>query len=283
MAAKKKSPVARRASRRTITVRAPALEPVPEPVPSISVNPEKEGRGPLDLPLTHWAAIAVVLFGALVLGFILLPVPGTRPELSITESPFELTSQLKLAPGERYEYAVSGGALSIFYTVSPSAGCTLVTAAYSSGESIQQCLLQNGTLLSGSFNAPGRYAELVPGSPAALDFFQAWMLGLAPGFKHEILITRSIPATGTSQSTSVDFEESGETRVLGRPAYRVAVTARSPGAIANQVLYVDKEKRVLLYGSSDAGRLVLISAPFTLNSTDLPVSGLSSIQSLKST
>ncbi|MCX8197672.1 MAG: hypothetical protein N3F07_00545 [Candidatus Micrarchaeota archaeon] len=177
-------------------------------------------------------------------------------EVEVAEEPLQKNAQLSLFPGERYEYLVSFGQepASISYKISRSADCDGAAVSEWMGQNLLQeaCLLWDGT------SAASNFSNLSAG--AGMLLFSPWMLAASEGFSWSVETRMKNPA---EYSFRQSFASKGSSLLYGREAFEVE--HQSEGSYAK--IFVDKQKRVLLYLSAGNISARLVSAPFELKSS----------------
>ena len=210
-----------------------------------------------------WYVVPILLFFAIVLLFFTKPIDLTKTTMNYSAGKLVSNTPLQLAAGEayKYEYNISGQLANITYeVVGPAGSCMQVRATATGAEDSASTALCIG-LLTGDLGQ----------NPLAGDFFQPWMLSAAEGFSWSST-TRIVypePIELDDSSTHTVFVITTEA-FRGRQAFRVRSTSvrtingERSGSLES-ILWVDKQKRVLLGAESELFTISLISAPFPLS------------------
>lgn len=202
------------------------------------------------------AITLLVYFAFTAVVFLATPSPSSY----LSEQPLHKNAQLSILPGESYSYAVSapGESASVSYRISASPSCAGALVSESpTGATL--CLQQNGFIAGDFIQQNYGYGN------RSVLLFAPWMLAASEDFSWQANVTYS--AGGAKLSIPIYFRPAGNASALGRPAYKIAVSSEigSPST-----LYIDSEKRVLLYNEDGNFTILLVSAPFALNASDLP-------------
>jgi len=180
--------------------------------------------------------------------------------LTSSESPIAKNSQLPLLPGERYQYRVTGDFPSqqIDYQVSKPSSCAGVLVTEEANAVSEACLLADGTLSGGpAFNfSLGNSSMLI---------FSPWMLAVSEGFSWKV--DSNLSSGSLVMNLPTTLQSQGLKSAYGRPAYKILQSSEIGG---QSTMYIDKEKRVLLYMSAGNSTARITAAPFALNESQPP-------------
>ncbi|RLG19980.1 hypothetical protein DRN67_01220 [Candidatus Micrarchaeota archaeon] len=207
-----------------------------------------------------WYIVPILLFFIIAFAFFSQPIDLSQTKLETEEDPLTPNVQLQLLPGEvyRYEYNLSGELSNVTYSVMGlSNDCMNVHADASNSE------LQAETDLC-VYVSTGQ----VKNSSLSLDISQPWMLALEEGFvwNSETRIIYPDPVE-LEDITRLTIQFLGVETYRGREAFKVRasteriITGSAPATIEH-ILWVDKQKRVLLGSEAAVFKIRLLSAPF---------------------
>ncbi len=227
----------------------------------------------LNFSKTTWFMLLIALaFFIFVLYVMTKPIPP--PINTSYMGPLVPVTGLKLAPGEKYVYELfdqSLGKVRLNSTVKERAQGCIVVEADSNGVTVPFCLdeltgepkVQQGP----DQQAPGQQAGIVP------QFTQPWMLALTENWTWGNGMNTTVEWMGSVESieSSSTYRVAAIGKVKGRMAFKVIIdsTVRRvsngkgfPAENWTQVVWVDSEKRVLLYAGLLNGHIELVEAPF---------------------
>jgi hypothetical protein len=215
------------------------------------------------------AAIIALLFIAFV-AYVLL-VPPKPAVTTFYQEPLLQASSMNLLSGEKYTYLFGNNSTEkskIENAVGEQRGdCLMVTTTFSNN-SIPFCIDSSGN----SKLPTGGNSSISP------DFLQAWMLAVKEGWNWSMRASTTVEFAGGSEefTASANYAYAGTEKFKGRDAYKVEVIMEairiSNGKEAKkesskETIWVDAEKRVLLYRDSPGFEMEIIGAPFPLTST----------------
>ncbi len=217
---------------------------------------------------SKWLMLAILVATGLFLTyFITRPIPP--PIVVSYADPLVPLTGLKMVSGENYVYSWSDpqlGEVRIENKVGNLAGECLLVTTESNNATIPFCL--DGK--TGEPIDPSRQGQTLNVSP---QFFQSWMLALTDGWTWRASVNTTVEWLGSSETieSASNYRVAARGTVKGREAFKVLIETsmarisnekRYPSETATQVVWVDAEKRVLLYAGSEEGHLELMEAPF---------------------
>jgi len=195
---------------------------------------------------------------ACILGYFLFVIavffttPPIQQNTRLVEPPIAKNSQLMLQPGESYLYEVLSPQERqvVQYSISSCKGIQISE----SPTGTQVCVSRSGNLLDEDNPSNFSYGN------RSLLLFGPWMLAVTNS--SDWVIQTMVSAGGMEIPLSTRLISRGEKYIGGRRAYEVGVDSEIGG---QATMYVDLEKRVLVY--ADYGNLTarLVRAPFGLN------------------
>ncbi len=236
---------------------------------------KKEVNEPTKLFDFDKSIIFWVIGGFLLLFFILFiyatlqPVPP--PETSIYREPLAPVVELQLSPGEDYVYELIGPdktVVSVLNQVKERKNECMTVFVSSQNFSFPFCIhYRTGETLTSTEQG------LEPGP--SLEFFQPWMLALKNGWTWRVDVNTTVQLFGISEKIdgTSRYELVARGSVKGRDAYKILVHTSMTRYSNNEkyetsnrteVIWVDVEKRVMLYGASEYSSLELVTAPFAI-------------------
>ena len=210
------------------------------------------GRG--TSAILYATALGYLLFTA----FVFLATPKMEPQMELLESALSKNTELRLQPGETYEYTASSSQeeFQIYYAVRSARSCPGVEVIEQLGTSqSSRCILPGGNLAEMGFENVNSGL----GSSSIL-LFSPWMLAASESFSWQL--TNRISAGGVQIDVPVIFRSLGMKKVAGRDAYEISVQSENE---QSSKIYVDSEKRVALLFESGGVSAKLVSAPFALD------------------
>ncbi|VVB66291.1 Uncharacterised protein [Candidatus Gugararchaeum adminiculabundum] len=219
---------------------------------------------------------ASVLIFILMMGYVFLTLKPPTYETSISFSRLSPTKDFPLLGGENYTYEFRGPSQSPVRTEysikdSTSQSCAPVQGKVPElGVSISTCLSKSS----------GKPSQILVNSQngsfltnASVDFFFSDLtMSLKDGFvwQHNTtsMVTGDYPF---NQTLVLNFKVLGTEKFKGRDAFKVEFSSFfanergiSSTDIPSQMIYVDQDKRVILYSSSNESEFELIGAPFNM-------------------
>jgi hypothetical protein len=216
----------------------------------------------LDRETSAVAYFALAAYLAVILGAALFSGPASleKMQFSNSEGPLAKNTKLQLLPGETYGYEVEGDfpAQQIIYRASKSPGCRGLLLADESGSTSEACVLPDGT-------AEGSDASNMSLGNGSMLVFSPWMLAASDSLSWKI--DTATPSGPMQIRFQTAIRSLGSKNAYGRPAYKIEQDSELGG---KATMYVDKEKRVLLYLSFGNSTARLVSAPFQLNASQAP-------------
>ncbi|MFH1447598.1 MAG: hypothetical protein ABIG39_01935 [Candidatus Micrarchaeota archaeon] len=213
------------------------------------------------------------VLGTSVLLFLLLLVyitsqPLPSPETYSYQEPLIPLTSLRVLPEETYAYVLrSPGMADIPITnhVKERKGRCMVIITMSQNMTFPFCLdVETGDSLTSS------------GDPApSPEFSQPWMLALKEGWTWKVSSNTTVEMMGMRETMhgSSEYRVAAIGSMKGRSAYKViietTITRINDGdnyesSKRTEVIWVDTEKLVMIYGTSGESVLELIDAPFDL-------------------
>ena len=224
---------------------------------------------------TTWAILLVIAgFFIFVLYIMTKPIP---PPITTTYAGALVpVTGLRIEPGEKYAYELYDerlGKVRLNNTIGERTTDCIVVETDSNGMSVPFCLdertgepkLQQGA----SGPSADQQAGVVP------QFIHPWMLALTDNWTWSNGINTTIEWMGSTEviESSSTYRVVARGGMKGRPAFKVLIEA-SARRISNgreyqnengtQVVWVDAEKRVLLYAGFPSGHIELVEAPFKI-------------------
>jgi hypothetical protein len=235
-------------------------------------EPESKGNGFFGFQLSSTALVilAIVVIFLAFTAYVLMQPPPPAYTTSYQE-PLVPAVGLKLLPGEKYVYRLGDGQnqMLIEHNVQGrSEGCMVVTTSFEN-YSIPFCIDE----ATGEAKLSGQTGENA--QAAGPDFAQSWMLALKDGWNWTMSVNTTVEMMGsteTIQALSV-YRVASRGTVKGRDAFKViadtSIRRVSNGRIyssdnTTETVWVDVDKRVLLYTSSNGVTVELVEAPFKI-------------------
>ncbi|MFH1471222.1 MAG: hypothetical protein ABIF01_05720 [Candidatus Micrarchaeota archaeon] len=216
-----------------------------------------------------WAITIVLAIGAILFFFYVFTQPPPTPVSSSYSEPLIPVTGLKFSPGETYVYEwydQQMGSVRISNSVKERAGGCILVYTQSANFSLPFCIDE----ITGESKDPSNPAEPLNMSP---QLFQPWMLALKENWTWRTEVNMTIEWMGSTEkidSRSVYRVVSREP-IKGRDAYKVIIETSVNRASNSmiypierdaQVVWVDAEKRILLYANSSTSKIELTGAPF---------------------
>lgn len=214
-------------------------------------------------------------FALLVIAFLFFVQTGQSVQVS--ETSYQRTANLALRAGESYAYKVVSGIenSTVNFTISDSGDCKQVDMQSQGATLMTFCLGYDGRPVLYKLPKEQRENQAIlavansslgmPNAP-----LKPWMLGLAPGFYYQANLTYLSSTTGLVQSSGEIGRETieatclGNGTIYGRDAYKVVLRSTTSSGISEYTVWVDAQKRVVLYMSGAGETTSLVSAPFPL-------------------
>ena len=212
-----------------------------------------------DKPSSALLIICIVAFLAFTI-FVFATTKVPEPQQQTLEAPLIKNSALLLAPGEQYSYLLAMGNQSstVDYSTSKSASCPglLLTEREIDGTR-NLCLASDGSIIGNDTEN----TNLMLGNSSTV-LFNPWMLAVSDNFTWKV---EQVFTAGASEiSIPTYFTSQGRKQVAGREAFQIGIeNGVSTGT--GSTMYIDSQKRVLLYADISNITIRLVSAPFALD------------------
>ena len=222
--------------------------------------------------------LSVMVFGAfiiLVIAFFLMTPDMTKLSVVVSEAPLEPNVPLQLKQGEEYTYSEiyhyenASQPVQTTFRVLGGRDCVLVKGklANQSAAEISGCLDPVTGKTEKIVLTQGEETRELNGT---LGFFQPWMLSIEENWTWQMNVSKKIENVGVLETEVWDYAEIGEEKVKGRDTYKVELNVTGIAGnkvidFVRQVIWVDKEKRIIVKAESDISETELVSAPFPLD------------------
>jgi hypothetical protein len=235
----------------------------------------ESGNGPpFGIKVSGWVlwGLLILLLFVLFLAYTLAQ-PSPKPEYSAYEGPIEPVVGLQILPGEEYVYELGQDerVLRLVHKVGAKDGDCITVSSDAEGMMVPFCL----NLETGRAQYPGQQSVQGSHAPLTPDFSQPWMLALKTGWSWIVGLNSTVEFMGSTESVRAEsvYRVVARGSAKGRDAFKVSVqttAVRVSNGVAyhdsnnTEVVWVDAEKRVLLYANSGGVRLELVEAPFQI-------------------
>lgn len=221
----------------------------------------------------RWVLVIVSVIFIVFLAFIFMQ-PGPERTSSIFREPLIPVVGIKLLPGEKYVYSFGDdrlGKMKIVQEVGARGnGCILVSTNVQN-MSVPFCLDEKtGEPRTTGQTAGGASIAVTSASP---DFMQPWMLALTDGWSWRLGVNTTVMMMGSNETIEAlsVYKVAARTNVKGRDSFKVTIET-SMRRVSNgkayessnrtETVWIDADKRVLLYAVSNGVATELIEAPF---------------------
>ncbi|MFA5105638.1 MAG: hypothetical protein WC506_01635 [Candidatus Micrarchaeia archaeon] len=260
---------------------AKSVRPAAMPLPQSQAKPAQEDEKVriLGIPISKKTVIlnlaVMAAFALLVLAFLFFVRTGQY--VHISETSYQRTANLALRAGESYVYKVNSDIenSTVNFTVSDGGDCKQVDMQSQGATLMSFCLGYDGKPVI--YRLPKEQRE----NPAILAVansslgmpnapLKPWMLGLGDGFYYQANLTYVSTTEGLVQSSGVIGNErieaiyAGNGTIFGREAYKVLLRSTTESGIGEYTVWVDAQKRVMLYMTGINETTTIVSAPFPL-------------------
>ncbi len=221
-------------------------------------------RGDVNIGEMRGTLIATAVIMAAVLGYFFIFSEIPEIELGMNEGNIGEKVNFTLENGEMYSYFVNNSeaiGTVVLNSVEKKEGCRgHVLSCEASGYEV--CVNRRGVEIDRYGREIG--SELNYQGNDCLVMFSPWMLAVNETWEWEVEMTSEADIFGMPSKTSNMLLLRGRNAemILGREAYVVEVVADGKRI---QRIWVDREKRVLLYTEMESGNIELVSGPFEIS------------------